>query len=214
MDGQEYLSQIAQDDTRPKRQKATGGEGLGIDFKKILHSKIFIGAMIGLALLIVVMIVTTAMSGNKEEIPDLTAKLQAEIDETTEMINKYQDRVKSSAVRSNGASLYSVLSGTSMGIGGYLTTAYPDYKGLSEKETASLEESKTALDEELFAAKITGKLDWTFSTKMADQIAIILAQEDKIYNQTKDENLKKILEANYNSLQNLYSAFDSYLVGK
>lgn len=215
MDGQEYLSQIAKDDTRPKRQKDTsGGLGLGIDFKKILHSKIFLGVVIGLVLLFAVMIITSAMSGNKADIPDLATKLKAEIDETTEMINKYQDRVKSSTVRSNGASLYSVLSGTGLGLGGWITTAYPEYKGLSEKETAALEASKTALDEELFAAKITGKLDWTFSSKMAEQIANILAQEDNLYTQTKDADLKQILESNYDSLENLYNAFDNYLVGK
>ena len=213
MDGQEYLSQIAQDDTRPKQQKDTGG-GLGIDFKKILRSKIFIGVVVGLVLLFLVMIITSAVTGNKEDMSDLATKLKAEIDETTEMINKYQDRVKSSTVRSNGASLYSVLSGTGLGLSGWITTVYPDYKGLSEKEEAKLEESKATLDEELFEAKITGKLDWTFSQKMAEQIANILTQEDKIYKETKDENLKQILESNYGSLENLHNAFDSYLVGE
>lgn len=213
MDGQEYLTQIAQDDTRPKRQKDTGG-GLGIDFKKILHSKVFIGVVVGLVVLFMVMIITSVMSGSKEDISDLATKLKTEIDTTTEMINKYQDRVKSSTVRSNGASLYSVLSGTGLGLSGWITTVYPDYKGLSEKEEAKLEESKVALDEELFEAKITGKLDWTFSQKMAEQIASILTQEDKIYKQTKDDDLKQILESNYSSLENLYNAFDNYLVGK
>ena len=213
MDGQEYLTQISQDDTRPKRQKDTGG-GLGIDFKKILHSKVFIGVVVGLIVLFLVMIITSVMSGSKEDISDLATKLKTEIDTTTEMINKYQDRVKSSTVRSNGASLYSVLSGTGLGLSGWITTVYPDYKGLSEKEEAKLEESKVALDEELFEAKITGKLDWTFSQKMAEQIASILTQEDKIYKQTKDDDLKQILESNYSSLENLYNAFDNYLVGK
>lgn len=213
MDGQDYLTQISMDDTRPKKRQSSSGGGLGIDFGKILHSKVFLGVVIGFVVLILVMIVMTVISGGKEDMPTMVTNLQSEVDETTEMIRKYQDRVKSSTVRSNGASLYSVLSGTSLGLKGYIEAAYPDKKEPTEKELAKLEESKAALDEELFAAKITGKLDWTFSQKMAEQIANILEMEDKVMKQAKDEELKQIITSNYDSLVNLYNAFDNYLVG-
>jgi len=114
MDGQEYLNQISAQ-TRPVKKSGMG---------KIFSSKLFVVGMIGILLFIVIMIIGAVLSGGKGGGKTAMYELKLHVDNTSEVIQKYQPNVKSSDLRSSSASLYSILSNTSRDLTNYLTEKY------------------------------------------------------------------------------------------
>ena len=203
MDGQNYLNQIAQQ-TRPEKKK--GG----------LFGSPLVKVIIGLvAVTLALLIVGVALGGDggpKEK----SVSLKLRIDDTLEIIDEYQDVVKSSALRSSSASLTSVLSNTSRDLGNYLTEKYEIKDAAKEfpklAENAKLQQD--AMDSDLFNAKISGTLDRMYAHKMAFEISEIMAEESAIYNDAKDDTLKSLLSTSYSSLENLYASFDDFSESK
>lgn len=202
MDGQEYLNQIS----RQSQPVGSSGGGGGI-----LKSKLFIVGIVGVVLLILIIIIGAVLGGNKGGEKNLTFALKLHLDNTAEVVQSYQPAVKSSDLRSKSASFYSVLSNTSREITDYITEKY-DFKekDLSEKMTQDAQTSRDELEADLFSAKIGGTLDRVFALKMAYEILLINAEEAKIIDATKDENLTQILVSSYNSLENLYNNFNNF----
>ena len=200
MDGQEYLNQISAS-VKPEKVKGNG----------ILSSRFFIVGMVGLICLIIIIIIGAVLSGNKGSEKNLSYALALHIDNTAEVIKKYQNDIKSSDLRSSAASLYGVLADTSGKLTNYLTEKYgTKTKDADEKivEQATLE--KDGLESELFEAKINGILDRIFTHKIAYEISVMMAEESKIQNMTKSEELKEILTTSQNSLFTLQSKFNDY----
>ncbi len=211
MNGQEYLDEISK-----KSKPATANSGSLLD--KILHSPFFLVGAIGIGVLILIIIIGSLLGGgNKGSEKTLITELQLHLEGTGEVIKEYQDYVKSSNLRSNSASLHSVITNTSASISTYLAEKYGTKdtdKEASKKLTAAAEEAKTTLNDELFEAKINGILDRIYAHKMAYEISLFLNQEGKIIDKTKDENFAATLSESYSSFENLYEQFNNFSEGK
>lgn len=205
MEGQEYLNQISMQN-RPQKHSKMG---------KIFSSKIFMVSIIGVILLVVIMIVGAILGGSRTNEKELAYKLKLHIDNTSAVISEYQPSVNSSDLRSNSASLLSILANTNRDLTAYLTDAY-SYKSGSEGETLINDAKLNAdgLRAVLFNAKINGILDRIYASQVAYEVSLIMNEESKIYNKTNNDNLKNILSSSYSSLENLYNAFKSFSEAK
>lgn len=209
MDGQEYLNQISQSNQKPK---ATGKFTLN---KEFFSSKIFIFLAVSLVLLILIIILGSILGANKVDERSVAYDLKLHLTKTSEVIQDYQNNVKSSELRSSGASLYGLLTNTDKAITDYLVQKYK-FKDKDIPKTAEAEatEAQEELNNELFEAKINGVLDRTFAHKMAYEILLLKNEENKLANIVKDEGLKEELEKSIGSLDNIYPKFNDFSEGR
>ncbi|MBQ6313504.1 hypothetical protein IJI29_01380 [Candidatus Saccharibacteria bacterium] len=200
MEGQEYLNQISALN-RPTKKS----------MPKFLSSKLFIFGAGALILSILMMIVGAIISSGRISEKDSTYALKLHLDNTAVVMKSYQPSVKSSTLRSNSASLYSVLTNTSKNLDNYLTEKYDFREKDSDNkiaEQATLE--KDDLESELFNAKINGILDRIYAHKIIYEISALMNEESTLLKKSKDESLKNILTTSYQSLENLYKSFSEY----
>lgn len=206
MDNQEYLNQIS---TQVAPAKSSGG--IGGFFK----SKFVIVGMIGVVGLILLAILGMILGSGKTDIKTDLMKLSLHADYTIELIDKYQPSIKSSNLRSSGASLKTILSSTSSNVTNYILGKYGEK---SDKPSKNLEEQmkteQDELDSDLFEAKITGILDRVFAYKMAFEITQFQNEETKIHKSANNDELKSILSQSYDSLKILYNEFNDFSEGK
>lgn len=201
MEGQEYLNQISAA-ARPAKESKT---------KKILSSKLFIFGVVALVLFILMAIIGAVLGGNKDNEKNLDYRLKLHLDNTAEVIQEYQTNIKSSDLRSSSSSLNSILTGTSQQLTTYLTEKYAfKESNIDEKivEQANLE--KDGLKSELFEAKINGILDRIYAHKMAYEISVLMSEESKLMDMTKNETLDNLLKTSYDSLNVLYEKFNDF----
>ena len=205
MDNQEYLNQISmKPEAAQPNKKGIGG---------LLSSKITWFLVGAVGLFIVFAVIGAVLGANKGYAKEDTIWLQLHLSSVAEVISDYQPLVKSSDLRSNSASLSTVISDTNGKITNYLTEKY-SYKVGSDKDLAEqMKTEQDALSQELFEAKITGVLDRMYAHKMAYEISKFMTEETKIYNETGDDTLKEILDGSYNSLENLYNNFNDFSEG-
>lgn len=203
MDGQEYLDRIsAKNQPSPKKFQGT-----------ILSSRFFWVGAIGIAAFILIAILGAVLKGSGGKSKDKCFELLAHLGYASEIVSEYQPSVKSSDLRSSSASFYGVLSNTNVELTNYITEKYKTKdatKDISKKISDQAKLEKDALDAELFEAKINGILDRVYANKMAYEISMLMSQEDDLYNITKDEPLKAVLDKSYDSLKNLYDKFDGF----
>lgn len=201
MQGQEYLNQISASNRPVKQSKLTN----------ILSSKLFIGGMIALVALIIIMIIGSVLGGNKGGEKNNCYRLYLHLAATTEVIDEYQNDVKSSDLRASAASLKGVLSNTSKDLTDYLTAKYQfKEKEIDKDFIAEANTSKDGLSAELFEAKINGNLDRIFAHKMAYEISMIATEENKILSSANNDTLKELLTKSYGSLDSLYNNFSDF----
>lgn len=177
----------------------------------IFASKFFWIGVIGVVTFILIMIIGSALGSGNTSAKDKIFGLILHIDNTSELIEKYQPDVKSSDLRSYSASLNSVLSETSRSLTNYATEKYNFKANDVKKEIA--EEETTArddLDAELFEAKINGNLDRVYTHKMAYEISLITARESQIIKSVNNDVLKEALVKSYDSLGVLYDKFNDF----
>ena len=206
MEGQEYLNQISAK-ARPQQQRSR--------FGKLMSSKIFVVSMIGLILLIIILIIGAILGGSKTNEKELGYSLKLHVDNTASVVTEYQSSVKSSTLRSNSASLLSILSHTSRELTNYLTNKYSYKSGEEgEKLVSEAQLNMDGLRAVLFNAKINGILDRIYAHQVAYEISMILNEESKLYNKTSNDDLKNILSTSYSSLENLYSGFNDFSEAK
>ena len=209
MDGQEYLNQISQSNQKPK---ATGKFTLN---KEFFGSKIFIFLAVSLVLLILIIILGSILGANKVDERSIAYDLKLHLTKTSEVIQDYQNNVKSSELRSSGASLYGLLTNTDKAITDYLVQKYKfKEKNIPKTAEAEAAEAQEELANELFEAKINGVLDRTFAHKMAYEILLLKSEENKLANIVKNEGLKEELEKSIGSLDNIYPKFNDFSEGK
>ena len=202
MEGQEYLNQIS-GANRPVKKSRSG----------IFSSKLFIfGAVAAVALIAMVIFgMVMGSSGNSGGEKNLGYALKLHIDNTSAAISEYQSLVKSSELRSSSASLYSVLSNTSRDLTGFLTEKYNlKDKEIDKKILANATTASEELVSELFEAKINGILDRIYAHKMTYEITVIMTEEAKLMDVSKNSALDEILTTSYNSLENLYEKFSDF----
>lgn len=206
MDNQEYLNQISTQVAPAKSSSGIGG---------ILKSKFVLVGVIGAVGLILLAILGMVLSSGKTDMKTNLLRLGLHADYTIELIDKYQPNIKSSNLRSSGASLKTILLSTSSEVANYMTDKYGEN---SDKSSKDLEEQmkteQDELDSDLFEAKINGILDRVFAYKMAFEITQFENEETAIYNSAKDDELKSILDHSYDSLKILYNEFNDFSEGK
>ena len=204
MESQEYLNQISAKVAPAKPKSGISG---------ILSSKItwlIVGAIV---LFILFAIIGAVLGATKGNLKKDAIELQLQLDSLSEVISEYQPKVKSSQLRSNSASLSTVITNTNSKLMDYLTEAY-EYKKNSNKDLAEqIKTEQDALLNELFEAKITGVLDRIYAHKMAFEITKLMNEEAKIHNEARDDVLKGILDESYNSLETLYDNFNNFSEG-
>lgn len=206
METQEYLNQISAS-VRP--EKSSGGR---LKFLNSIYVKVILGAVVGL---ILIAILGAVIGGTRGDESSKVISLNARVANTESIIKTYQPNVKSSELRSNSASLASVLLNTANDLTTYTTAKYAkkDKDTLKAIETNEAE-TKEDLGNELFKAKINGILDRIFAHKMAYEISVIATREEEIIKTTRDGDLKEILTTSYNSLANLYDKFNEFSEAK
>ena len=151
------------------------------------------------------------MGSGKTDEKTRVISLRLHISNTNSIIQKYQPNLKSSDLRSNTASLASILSMAEKNVGDYLVEKYNlKDKNISKKILDQAEINYQEIDETLFEAKITGVLDRMYAHKMSYEISTIMAEEAQIINATKEDWLKETLSASYESLENLYGKFNDF----
>ncbi|MBR2543280.1 hypothetical protein IKF03_01620 [Candidatus Saccharibacteria bacterium] len=208
MDGQEYLDQISR---KNKPVKKSGGAS------SIFSSKFFIVGMIGVVGVVLMMILGMLVGGEKGGEKNTCLELKLHLENTSELIKEYQNSVRSSNLRSISASLYGLLSNTEREVTTYLVEKYKfkdnknNYeKTVSKKILNAANSAKEELNTELFSAKINGILDRIYAHKMAYEISVFIAEENKLMNETKNDTLKASLLSSRQSLENLYTSFEDF----
>ena len=205
MDGQQYLNQISK---ASKPVKKVGGKK-GIS--NILSSKFFIIGAVAIGLLVIIIIIGAILGGNKDNTKTLSYDLKLHLDNTSEVIQEYQQNVKSSILRSNSASLSGVLANTSRDLTDYLVNKYKfKDKDISKKIVEEATLTKDELTNELFEAKINGILDRIYAHKMAYEISLLTAEEAKLIKASQDDALTELLTTSHESLSNLYDKFNDF----
>ena len=210
MENQEYLDQISAKSKPIDLNNKQSGFNLG----GILHSKIFLVVTIGLGIFILLAIIGSLLGGNKKSLRTDLLKFQLHIDNTSNIINEYQPKVKSSILRSHSASLNNIISDTSINIANYINTKYGGTKN-DPKEDANLVEQATtekdAILNELFEAKINGNLDRAYAHRMTFEISSLMSEENSLLkDKSADEPLQAILNQSYSSLETLYNSFNEF----
>ena len=203
MESQEYLNQIS-----AKPVEKSGG-GLG----GILKSKFTWIIVGGIVLFIMFAIIGAILRSTKGDAKGDAISLQVRLDSISGVISEYQPKVKSSALRSNSASLSTVIANTNNKLTNYLTEKYEYKKGDDKKLVEQMKTEQDGLMSELYEAKITGVLDRTYAHKMAFEISKILAEEGKLRKESRDDTLNGILDESYGSLENLYDNFNNFSEG-
>lgn len=204
MDGQEYLNQISASVRPVKQKKGVGG------FLGIFSSIYFKLGMLALVILIIVAIIGSVL-GSLPTTEEKAIDLKLRIDNTSDVIAKYQPDIKSSLLRSLSASLKGVLTNTSTQLNNYMVQTY-EYSEANIKETAkeAAELNKDSLINEFFEAKINGLLDRVYAHKMTLEVYSIMSDESSIFTATSDETLKSLLSNSYDSLNNLYKELNDF----
>ena len=205
MEGQEYLNQISAE-TRPVKKSKSS---------KIFSSKLFIGGMIALVLLIIMIIIGAILGGSKDKEKNLSIALALHLNNTSGIIEVYQPSVKSSDLRSNSASLLTMLTSTNRDLMSYLVERYNfKEKDVDKKISEQADLEKDELESDLFEAKINGVLDRIYAHKMAYEISAIMSEEARIMEMTKNETLGELLKTSYSSLRVLYEEFNNFSEAK
>ena len=203
MDKKDYLDKLTAD-VRPVKPAGKAS--------KLLSSKIFMVCAIGLILLVLIIIVGAILSSNKTDKKTVAYALALHLENTGEIVKKYQPNVKSSLLRSTSESLGSVLADTYSKLDGYLTEKYNlKIKDADKKLVEEATLHKDGLDADLFEAKINGMLDKVYANKMVYEIALIMTEETQLNKKAEgDATLTEILATSYNSLDKLYDEFNNF----
>ena len=201
MEGQEYLNQISAA-AKPKKQASDS---------RFSKSTLIIGGVVALVLLIAMIIFGAILGGNKDKEKNAGITLALHLKNTSEIIQDYQQYIRSSNLRSSSSSLMSITTDTNRNLINYLTEKY-NYK---EKDVDSniLEQAtleKDGLESELFEAKINGILDRIYAHKMAYEISSLMSEETRLMDLTKVEALDELLKTSFDSLNVLYENFNSF----
>lgn len=199
MDGQDYLNQISAS-ARPMKQKSRAS---------LLNSPIFKVAVIGVIAFVVIVVIGMTLTAGRKSVESEAVALKYHLDNTATVISTYQPSVKSSTLRSDSASLYSVITNTSRELTTYLTNKYnyKDGNNSYKNEASEAELNRDKLESDLMNAKINGILDQVYMSKIAYEISALASEEAAIYNSASDETLQSLLQTSYSSLETLLPYF-------
>lgn len=199
MNDLEYLNQISAGVPKPVANT-------GFFDKKM---KLIVSILAGAILLLVVLVATMSSSSTPETTaPSELARLYARANDLTATINEYNGSVRSSSLRSTGASFSTLLAEISNSTSTYLTNYGVDPGGaVATGDDAAL---ITELNSSLKNARLNGLLDRNYASEMYYQIRYLLVIEESVYNKTSDSSLKSYLESSSDSLSRLGNTFYNF----
>lgn len=188
----DYLNQIA-----PETPK-----------KSIFHLGMRQIIAMGIALIIfvtLISIIANAIVGNqKQPLQQLAARLST----TQAVVADAQPNLKSTKLRSLNSNLKLYMTNTNRDIAAPLLTTGVNVAKLDKKVLAA--ESTTALSSRLEDARLNAVFDRTYAREMTYQLGTLLTLMEKIYNSTKDAELKAFLTSAYDSLQPTQESFATF----
>lgn len=197
----EYLNQIAQDN-RATLGKADKGLPIDPKWLKIIG--------IGIVGVIIIMIVGSILGGLGTKSRDNLDRIFARTRNLGESIAEYNDKVKSSELRSMGNSLSAVLTETNSKVGNLLTTEYGTTEPRDENVTTEEANHIQEVNSNLNYGRINGLMDRYFVREMSREIALLMSLETETMSETNDANVKEVMASSWNNLNKLSTSFEDY----
>lgn len=165
-------------------------------------------AAIGVVLVVLVIIasiVVSAISGGQK---DNWARLSARIGTTNEITQNANTNIKNNRLRSINSEVRIFLVNLERDIQDPLAVVGVNTKKIPTSITkeVSVESSLSNLED----ARLNDVYDRTYAREMTYQLAQLLTDMQKVYNNSKNEANKKFLEEAYNSLEATHSTLSDY----
>lgn len=199
----EYLNQIAQDN-RAIAKKADSGFPIEPKWLKIIGA-----AILGV---IVIMIIGSILGGLGNAERDTLDRIYARTRNLNESISEYDEKVKSSELRSMGNSLAAVLTETNSKVGNLLTSEFgadgaePRDEAITTEEANHIQEVNSNLN----YGRINGLMDRYFVREMSREIVLLMTLETDAISETDKASVKEALSSSWNNLSKLSAQFNSY----
>lgn len=206
MDNKAYLEQISAE-ARPV--KARGGLfNLGLSPKLV---KILIGAVVA-AVVIIIFGSILSSGGKSENESDYLNRISIRTDNLVKTISSYNNRVKSSELRSLGNSLKAILNEANYQVNTYLKEVLNTKVDSSKQTGLSSDEEAiaTELNQTLENARLSGNLDRAYAREFTYQIGMLIALEDAVISRTKNSAFQSDLEASRSSLNQFQESFNNF----
>ena len=200
MDDIAYLNQIAKDN----RVVAYGSTKEHIIEPKWI--KFIALAGVAIILMMIVGIILGSRGGGEREMLD---KIYLRTENLSESISNYDEKVKSSELRSMGNSLLIVLRETNAKVAGILTANYESVEP-SEELTASETEYIASVNGNLEYGRISGLLDRYFVREMSREIVLLQSLETEAIEESSSAEVKEVLASSWNNLNTLAGQFETF----
>ena len=127
-------------------------------------------------------------------------------------LQTYNPMIKSSQLRSLGASLSSTLNNSSTQIANYFTEL--DLEDEERTPSPSIQDEETLISDNLNAtlynAQLNGLLDRTYLNQITLQISLLLSLETQISSKTNDEELLYIISLSTSNLEVILNNFNNF----
>lgn len=206
MDNKAYLEQISSEARPLKPTKSLFGFNIS---PKML--KIIIGIVVATVIIMIFGGILSSL-GNKNSERDYLDKIYIRTDNLMVSISNYNNLVKSSELRSMGNSLNAVLVQTNYEVLNYLKENYELTNYKPEKEQTLTDENTyiEELNQSLENGRLNGILDRTYAREFTYEIGMLLSLESEAIANTKNENLKSILNSSHTNLEQLYPQFNNF----
>lgn len=202
----DYLNKIAKDNRLAKKPGKMGGK---ISFDSNIV-KFIIGAVVAV---IFVVILGSILGKTDYKERDSMDKIFIRETNLAGLIEEYNDRVKSSTLRSMAKSLRSVLVESRAKVGSMLIDEY-QAKDPEEPRDAKTLEDETQHYEELMARVndgwLNGYLDRHYVRELTTEIVLLMSMESDVIERTNKAVVSTYLTESRNNLQTLYAQFDGY----
>ncbi|MBR3164513.1 hypothetical protein IKF15_04435 [Candidatus Saccharibacteria bacterium] len=201
MDNKAYLDQIA-----VKSQQKNTSPLLSPGLIKLL-----IGAAIALiAMLIIGNIFSSGNNKVSTSYEDLYYRISTLADTSKSPLATYDQKLKSSDLRSYSSSLIDILRTTKNRYDAISGSVGIDSSNLSSSVTGDFDSSLSALNAKLDDAYLTGQLDRIYAYSMYDQITQLLNLELSISQKTSDQNLAELINNSRKDLESFQKQFKAY----
>ena len=194
MNNIDYLNKISSENQHEKSSDS------------LFSSKPLKFGLIAVAVLALFILIFGALSNSTGKEKSVFERLNLRLTNVNSSITTYNKSVKSSALRSSGVSLASILEATSLS----LTPFYEKYDLDAKKPSEKISAGETALLDSLNLELENGKLNGILDRTYAREISLLLSLEVELYEKTKDEALKAALESSYTNLETIYPNFNDF----
>lgn len=178
-----------------------------------LNPKILIGVGIAVVVLIFFIVIASMLGNVTDKEKEEAIRLNIRTNYLLSVLDDYTNSVKSSNLRSMGATLSTHLTELNRDLLPILTAAwgYEDWEQDSPPEILEEEtEFIRPLVEDLENARLNGLLDRVYVRELALQIALFNSIQSEVIARTEKEDLAALLEKSLTNLRELHTQFSDY----